>query len=87
VDASACHRLPNRLSVAAANHEYRIVAIKERRLPGEFADQMAKSRWLRIQYVNHVFALTLTLQQQQSHDEIEFATENRDPHSSFPAVF
>jgi hypothetical protein len=33
---------------------------KERRLPGGFADQMAKSRWLRIQYVNHVFALTLT---------------------------
>ena len=26
----------------------------------EFADQVAKSRWLRIQSVNHVFALTLT---------------------------
>jgi hypothetical protein len=61
VDASACHRLRNSLSVAAANHEYRSVPIKERRLPGEFADQMAKSRSLRIQYVNHVFGLTLTV--------------------------
>jgi len=26
----------------------------------EFADQVAKSRWLRIQSVSHVFALTLT---------------------------
>jgi hypothetical protein len=38
---------------------------KEPRIPKtgrlEFADQMAKSRWLRIQSVNHVFALTLTL--------------------------
>jgi hypothetical protein len=34
---------------------------KERRLAAsEFADQVAKSRWLRIQYVNQVFALTLT---------------------------
>jgi hypothetical protein len=35
---------------------------KERRLAAsEFADQVAKSRWLRIQCVNHVFALTLTV--------------------------
>src|ERR1700716_792923 len=35
---------------------------KERRLDArEFADQVAKSRWLRIQRVNHVFALTLTI--------------------------
>jgi hypothetical protein len=33
---------------------------KERRLAAsEVADQVAKSRWLRIQCVNHVFALTL----------------------------
>jgi hypothetical protein len=35
---------------------------KGRRLAaGEFADRVAKSRWLRIQSVNRVFALTLTL--------------------------
>jgi hypothetical protein len=35
---------------------------KERRLAAsEIADQVAKSRWLRIQCVNHVFALTLTI--------------------------
>jgi hypothetical protein len=36
---------------------------RERRLAAlEIADQVAKSRWLRIQCVNHVFALTLTLE-------------------------
>jgi len=34
---------------------------KERRLAAwEFADQVAKSRWLRIQPVKHVFPLTFT---------------------------
>src|SRR5580700_5187262 len=48
--------------VSRANRQYSTLGEGRRLAASEIADQASKSRWLRIQRVNHVFALALTIQ-------------------------
>jgi len=48
--------------VSWANRKYSALDEGRRLAASEIADQVAKSRWLRIQCINHVFGLTLTVQ-------------------------
>jgi hypothetical protein len=68
-DISRVNDTPNSLGFGAfgakacfTNGEIGIIG--EIRVPRELSGEVAKSRWLRIQSVNRVFALTLTLELQ-----------------------
>jgi len=46
--------------VSRTNRQYSAMDEGRRLAASEIADQAAKSRWLRIQRINHLFALTLS---------------------------